>query len=172
MQRGISRSAGLLTVAFFCSLISGVRSGTASGTPDRAHWVEITHKLENNPLDEDLDRQGAAVIKEIEDDHAIRVALCPPLLFDFNGMKYVYSRVITRQFMLASTAFMVEHPDAADNSNRENRRLKDVAALKSVLKAYTSILSTKPEARQKLLDDLLRQETEGKLPDYIKKKCP
>lgn len=139
---------------------------------DRARWVEITRKLESDPLDENLGRQGDATIKAIENDHTIVVGLCPNVLFEFNGMKYAYSRTITRQFMLATTAFKIENPDKADDSHRENRREQDVAALQSVLKAYRSILKQKPDDTNKLLDNLLRQESEGKLLDYVKKKCP
>lgn len=144
----------------------------ATSTQERARWVEITRKLEMDPLDEALSRQGDATIKEIENDHSIVVGLCPDVLYEFNGMKYTCSRTMTRQFMLATTAFKIENPDKADDSRRENRRDHDLAALQSVLKASRSILKAKPDAHQKSLDDLLAQEIAGKLPEYVKKKCP
>jgi hypothetical protein len=74
--------------------------------------------------------------------------------------------------MLASTAFMIEHSNNADDSSHDNRNTKNLAALESVLKTYGSILQKTPGATHKLLDNLVLQQTQGKLPDYVKKRCP
>jgi len=73
-------------------------------------WVEITHKLESSPLDDSVNKQGESALKQVSDAHDIHVPLCPSLLSEFNGMKYSYSHQITRQYMLASTAFLIENP--------------------------------------------------------------
>jgi len=39
--------------------------------------------------------------------------LCPALLGEFNDAKYKYRHEITRQYMLASSAFIIENPDKA-----------------------------------------------------------
>lgn len=64
-------------------------SARASSTPEqRTQWIEITHKLQNSPLDDDVNQQGEAALKEIEQAHDIHVGLCPALLSELNGMKY------------------------------------------------------------------------------------
>jgi hypothetical protein len=69
--------------------ISGA-SGQDTSTPDeRTQWVEITHKLESAPLDESLNQQGEAALKRLSDVHDIHVPLCPAILSEFNGMKYL-----------------------------------------------------------------------------------
>jgi len=65
----------LITVSKLLLLVTAViATGTSqgnSGAEERTRWVEITHKLENDPLDEDLSRQGDATVKAIENDHSM-----------------------------------------------------------------------------------------------------
>ena len=81
-------------------------------------------------------------------------------------MKYSYSHQITRQYMLASTAFLIENPDKTSDLGAMN-----MAAVESVLKAYNAILQQKPEAKSKALDDLLKKQSQGKVKDSIQKQC-
>ncbi len=53
-----------------------------------------------------MNKQGEAALKRLTDVHDIHVPLCPALLSEFNGMKFAYSHTITRQYMLASAAFL------------------------------------------------------------------
>jgi hypothetical protein len=100
-----------------CFLFGAITPRTAAqgtSTPEeRAQWVEITHKLESSPLDDSMNQQGEAAFKRLSDVHDVHVLLCPALLGEFNGMKYVYAHTITRQYMLASGAFQIENPDKA-----------------------------------------------------------
>jgi hypothetical protein len=143
-----------------------------STAEERARWTEITHKLENDLLDYDLDKRGEWAVNRLSDVHDIHVALCPKFLFEFNEMKYPYAHALRRQFMLASAAFVIENPTNADHRNQENRTAQNLTAVGSVLKAYRSILQKKPSATYKLLDDLLNRQKDGKLAEYVKKKCP
>jgi len=142
-------------------------SAQATSTPEeRAHWVETTHKLESAPLDGSVSQQGDAALKRLSDVHDIHVPLCPALLNEFSGMKYAYSHAITRQYMLASGAFIIENPDKASDTNAMN-----LAAVGSVLKTYQAILQQKPDAKAKPLDDLLKKQSQGKLNDALQKQC-
>ena len=92
-----------------------------TSTPEeRAQWVEITHQLESAPLDDAVNKQGEGALKRVSEAHDIHVPLCPALLSEFNGMKYAYSHTITRQYMLASTAFLVGHPGKASDLDAMN----------------------------------------------------
>ena len=139
-----------------------------TSTPDeRAQWVEVANKLESSPLDENVNKQGESALNQISRAHDIHVPLCPALLSEFNGMKYTYSHAITRQYMLASAVFLIENPSKADDRSAMN-----LAAVESVLKVYTAILQQKPDAKAKVLDDLLHRQKQGKLAEYVDKKCP
>ena len=157
------------TLALGCCVwlfISGATAPDTSTSTERTTWVEVTHKLESAPLDDSVNQQGEAAFKRLSDVHDVHVLLCPALLTEFNGMKYAYSHVITRQYMLASGAFQIENPDKAADT-----KATTLAAVESVLKTYQAILKQKPEAKAKPLDDLLKKQSQGKLKDSLKQ-CP
>lgn len=157
----------VLMLAVFSA--TSTRQATAQGTStpeERTQWVEVTHKLESNPLDDTINKQGETALKQVSDAHDIHVPLCSALLSEFNGMKYAYAHTITRQYMLASTAFLIENPSKAADTKALN-----LAAVESVLKTYSAILQQKPEAKAKPLDDLLKKQSQGKLSDSLKQ-CP
>src|SRR5215472_14901976 len=138
-----------------------------TSTPEeRARWAEITHKLESNPLDESVNKDGEAALNRLSNAHDIHVPLCPALLSEFNDAKYKYRHEVTRQYMLASGAFIIENPDKAGDTNAMN-----LAAVESVLKVYSGILQQKPDAKWKTLDDLLKKQSQGKLDDAVRKQC-
>jgi hypothetical protein len=156
-----------LVLSVLCIVIPQRASAQGTSTPEeRTQWVETTHKLENAPLDDNVNKQGEGALKQVSDAHDIHVPLCPALLSEFNGMKYTYSHTITRQYMLASTAFLIENPDKAVDTNAMN-----LAAVESVLKIYQAILQQKPDAKAKALDDLLKKQSQGKLKDSVQKQC-
>jgi hypothetical protein len=138
-----------------------------TSTPEeRARWAEITHKLESNPLDESVNKDGEWALTRLSDAHDIHVPLCPALLGEFNDAKYKYRHQITRQYMLASGAFLIENPAKAGDAAAMN-----VAAVGSVLKVYSAIFQQKPDAKWKPLDELLKKQGQGKLDDSLRKKC-
>jgi hypothetical protein len=142
-------------------------SAQATSTPEeRSQWVEVTRKLETAPLDDSVNKQGEVALKRLSDVHDIHVPLCPALLGEFNDLKYKYRHEVTRQYMLASGAFIVENPDKAADTKAMN-----LAAVGSVLKVYSAILQQKQDAKWKPLDDLLTKQTQGKLEDGLPKEC-
>lgn len=49
---------------------------------------------------------------------------------------------ISDQLLISSAAFVIEHPDQADNY-----RARSVGGMAGVLKAYNSIIKTEPQAK-------------------------
>jgi hypothetical protein len=157
----------LPTLSFLLLTTALRTSAQATSTPEeRAQWVETAHKLESSPLDDSVNKQGDAALKRLSDVHDIHVPLCPALLSEFSGMKYTYAHAITRQYMLASGAFLIENPAKAGDVAAMN-----VAAVESALKVYSAILQQKPDAKWKALDDLLKKQSQGKLDDTLRKQC-
>ena len=113
-----------------------------------------------------MNKDGEWALNRLSDSHDIHLPLCPALLSEFNGMKYAYSHTITRQYMLASGAFLIENPGKASDVEAMN-----IAAVESVLKTYQAILQQKPDAKAKALDDLLKKQSQGKLRDSLQKQC-
>ena len=114
--------------------------------------MEITHKLESKPLEGALNKEAEKALKRLIEVHDIHVAICAAVFSDLDATRNKYSGQITRQYMLASGAFVIENPDKAADAAATN-----LSAVQSVLKVYSAILQQKPEAKSKALDDLLRQ---------------
>ncbi len=154
-------------LCFLFVAITPRASAQGTSTPEeRARWAEITHKLESNPLDEGVNKDGEWALNRLSDAHDIHVPLCPALLGEFNDAKYKYWHAVTRQYMLASGAFLIENPAKAGDVAAMN-----LAAVESVLKVYSAILQQKSDAKSKLLDDLLKKQGQGKLDDVLRKQC-
>ncbi|MFL6314060.1 MAG: hypothetical protein ACJ71W_18330 [Terriglobales bacterium] len=64
--------------------------------------------------------------------------------------------------MISSTAFVIEHPDQADNY-----RAQSMGGIEGLLKAYSAILKADLQATAKTLDALLAKQREGKLADAV-----
>src|SRR5882762_1757209 len=157
----------VLVLAVFSGALTLKAAAQGTSTPEeRARWAEITHKLESNPLDESVNKDGEWALNRLSDAHDIHVPLCPALLGEFNDAKYKYRHQITRQYMLASGAFLIENPAKAGAVAAIN-----VAAVESVLKVYSAILQQKPDAKWKPLEDLLKKQSQGKLDDVLRKQC-
>jgi hypothetical protein len=129
---------------------------------DRQRLVAIAHKLEAAPLDPALapERQWAVNWSVAAPD--IHVKICPALLGDLRRPKYKYSSEISEQLLISSAAFLIEHPDQA-----ENYRAQSLGGMEGVLKAYSAIIKADPQATTKPLDALLEKQREGKLADAV-----
>ncbi len=167
MQNRQLVSIFVVLLVWVSTLVSQRSLAQETSTPEeRAQWVEITHKLESSPLDEGVNQQGEMALKRLSDVHDVHVPLCPSLLTEFNDRKYAYSHEITRQYMLASAAFMIENSGKAND-----HEALIVGAVESVLKTYQAILRQKPAAKSKMIEDLLKQQSNGKLNQIIHKRC-
>ena len=159
----------ILAVVLAVFSVTSTRNATAQSTStpeERARWAEVTHKLESSPLDAGVNKDGDLALNRLGGAHDIHVPLCTALLEEFNNPKYKYRHEITRQYILASGAFIIENPAKAGDTKAMN-----VAAVESVLKVYTAILQQKPEAKWKLCEDLLKKQSQGKLDDAVRKQC-
>lgn len=167
MSHRTNRIAALAMLGLLLMAARRLQAQETSTPEERARWTQITHGLETNPLDENMNKDGEWALKRLSEVHDIHVPLCPAILSEFNGMNYAYAHTITRQYMLGSAAFLIENPDKAADTKAAN-----FAAVESVLKAYQAIRQQKPDAKAKALDDLLKKQSEGKLKDSLGKHCP
>ena len=89
--------------------------------------------------------------------------MCLQLLPDLRRPKYKFRPEILDQMMLSSAAFLIEHPDKTGDHLAEN-----VGGLQGVLKAYSAIVKSNPEARIQALDDMLEKQNRGILVEYAR----
>jgi hypothetical protein len=164
-----SRWSATLTLLFGILLL-GFSPGLfaqANSTPEeRARWVELSHKLETDPLDGALNKEAEKAVKRLIEVHDVHVALCGSVFTDLNASKSKYSGQITRQYLLASAAFVIENPEKAAESG-----LVNLYAVQSVLKVYGAILQKKSDSRSPSLDAFLKDQDAGTLEASVRKKC-
>ncbi len=142
-----------------------------TSTPEeRATWPVITHKLEADPLDPDLQKQGEHAAKRISDVNDFHVLLCVGFVMELRALHYEYAPQIWRQYLLATTSYEVEHSMTGDEKTFDLNAI-NVFALESVLKVYSNLLCQAPKSHSHYLDDLLKKQSEGKLPDAVAKTC-
>jgi hypothetical protein len=65
--------------------------------------------------------------------------------------------------MFASAAFIIEHPDQAND-----RVAVNLAGVEGALRVYEAILKTKPKAKWEFLDGLLAKRERGELQGYVR----
>ncbi len=161
-------------VAILLLGIVAVRTARAQdrgpSTPEeRARAVKFAHSLEADPLGKDAKEQRAWVIQWIIRIPDITVNVCDEYFGELPDTPHDYSTDITRQMIISSTAFMIEHPDKAKDD-----QAVAMAGLLGALKAYQAILKQDPSARWPYVDHLVQMRDQGKLDDYVsdtRRKC-
>ncbi len=148
-------------------MLSSVAQAQDTSTPEeRQQWADVAHKLEANPLDQDLSKQGEVALQQVMNAHDFHVVLCAGLFHDFQSMSYKHQHVILRQYLLGTAAYQVANPDASGDATRVN-----VAGVESALRVYGAILAQTPHDKSKMLDRLLDEQKNGKLAADVQGKC-
>ncbi len=138
------------------------RAEKHSTPEDRQRLLAIAHKLEAAPLDTALAPEREWAVGFVVGAPDIRVRICPSLLADLRRPRYKYKSEIGEQLLISSAAYLIEHPDQADNT-----RAQSVGGMEGVLTAYSAIIKSEPQATTKSLDALLEKQREGKLADAV-----
>jgi hypothetical protein len=140
MRKGLVTLAGAFLIG--CVLLSAVQAapGQATSTPEeRARWVQVTRKMEVNPLDKDNVKEAEWALKRVIEVTDIHVVVCGGIVDDLARKKFKYGGDLLRQYTLASAAFVIENPDKANDKVAVN-----MAAIASALKAYAQSFSRIP----------------------------
>jgi hypothetical protein len=158
-----------LLIGFFTPRPGQAQTRGPSTPEERARAVKVAHELEDDPLAKDAKERREWMIQWIVDIPDITVDVC----FDYFGTlpdpPKGHSAEITKQMILSSAAFMVEHPDKV-----KDEQAVAVAGLLGALKAYQAILKQDSASRWAHLDKLIQMREQGKLDDYVaetRKKC-
>lgn len=133
-----------------------------STAEERKRFLEVTKKLEQDPLDDHLRTDRSWALKWVEDIPDITVDMCPFVLGDLGRSRYRYAPQLGAQFALAMAAFIIEHPNQAGDVNSQY-----LAGVQGALRAYKSILKTQPTAVSAQMESLLNRQDQGKLEEYV-----
>lgn len=136
-----------------------------SSPEDRQRLVAIAHKLEAAPLDRSLNPDRDWAIQWVVAAPDVHVRTCSSLLSDLRRPRYKYRSELSSQLLISSAAFLIEHPDQGASIP-----VQSTGGMEGVLKAYSAILKTDPQATVKSLDDLLQKQKQGKLAETVQEK--
>jgi hypothetical protein len=159
--------------ALFLAFISGrsVRAqNRGPSTPEeRARAVKIAHELETDPLAKDAEEQRAWVIHWIVAIPDITVNVCFEYFGKLPDPPRGHSVEITRQMIISSAAYMIEHPDKV-----KDEQAIALAGLLGSIKTYQAILKQDPDSRWTQMDKLIQMRDQDKLDDFVgdmRRKC-
>ena len=153
----------LFLAAFMLNAAAGSPGGKSSTAEERQRVVAIAHKLEVTPLDATLAPEREWAKQWVIGNPDVRIRMCMQLLAGLRTPAYKFRPEIVIQMMLSSAAFLIEHPDKNGDHLAEN-----VGGLQGVLKAYSAIVKSNPDAHAKPLDDLVQKQSQGKLVDSVR----
>ena len=154
----------MLMLAMAVPALTQSDSQRAPSTPEeRKRFLEITKKLEQDPLNESFRADRDWALKWLEDVPDINVSMCTPVLGDLGDSGYRYAPEVGAQFGLSMAAFIIEHPSQATDLNAQY-----LAGVESALHAYSAILKARPSAKSEDLDELLQRQAQGKLGEVVR----
>lgn len=141
--------------------LSAQKQRGPSTPKERDTAVKAARLLETDPQNKDAKklRQWFTVwLIEVPD---ITVQACTEYLGP--SSKKPFANEIWAQTMFSSAAFVIEHPDQANDHLSVN-----VAGVEGSLKAYEVVLKIDPKAQNEFIDGLLTKRDKGELRDYVK----
>jgi len=174
--RELERLASASALVFFilfallacCQLVAPSRLRAEERGPstaeERAKVIDLTHKLETDPLNPQADEWRVWLAKWIDEVPDVVVPVCPPLLPQLLRSDRNYAHELAMQVVYSSAAFIVEHP-----KEQVDQQAVFQAGVDGALKAYQAIVKAKPRARWYFLDSLIQMRDKGELKEYLRK---
>jgi hypothetical protein len=153
-----------LGLALVCGLTPAAAADAASSPEDRQRFVSVTRNLERAPLDPALKADRAWALAWLSEAPDVTVTVCATAMGDMLKSNYPYSGEIALQNMFSIGVLVIERPETADDANAQQ-----LAGMEGALNAYRSILRDKPDAKSAALDKLLRAQSQGELPEILRK---
>jgi hypothetical protein len=160
------------TVICVLALVIAVTNGSkprdpAPYTPEnRAKVVEIGRLIEVDPLRKTAGQESNWVGRwffDVEPQHLTGVYTCPNLLKPLLHTRSNYSDEIYGPMYTSAAAFIVLNPEKGDDELAVYS-----AGLEGSLRAYQSILKSRPQARWPFLDGLIERRNNGTLMEYVR----
>ena len=163
--------AAAVFVLVLCAGTPRAQQKRGPSTPEeRAQTVRLAHALETDPLNDAAKPARAWLITFLTDVPDVNVTICTDLFGPLLKTKKDYAPELVTQPMFSEAAFIIEHPDKADDETAVH-----LAGVEGMLKAYESFLKAKPKGHHQFLDDLIAKRDKGELAafvaDIVKNKC-
>ena len=159
---GAAVVAGLLLIGALPARL--VQARGPSTAEERARVVALTRFLERDPFAANAAATRQWLREWTIDVPDIRVYVCADLLGPGLADAYPYARQVEDQAVFSAAAFAIERQDEARDEIAQY-----TAGVEGALRAYESLLKSKPDARSAFLDELLAKRARGELLDHVAK---
>jgi hypothetical protein len=153
-----------LGLAMVCGPNVASAANERSSPEDLRRFVEVVRSLEQAPLNESLQGDRAWALEWLTNAPDVTVTACSEPLGGIAVSDYKHRSEIVVQDIFSMAAFAIEHPEKANDPDAQQ-----LAGVEGALKAYRSILRDKPKAKSSILDNLLQTQTQGGLPDHVRR---
>ena len=154
----------LITAAllFFLSIIPALAhvSNTVIET-DEAKVVRYTGALEAKPLAELAPAMRSWLISWAETSEDVTITVCD-ILGPIPGERVPHGPELLVQSLFGNASFQVRNKD-----KKNDPLLTQLAGVRSVLKAYSSIILIEPNSRIEHFDDLIKKDADGTLDTFM-----
>lgn len=162
MKRFFITTLAIAIVLIFATSSLAQNQRGPSTPQERDTAVKIARLLETDPFHKDAKKLRESLLTWIIEVPDIHIEICSAYLGSEKSTDKNYGSEIFGQTMFSSAAFIIEHPDQAND-----RVAVNLAGVEGALKVYENILTTKPKARSAFLDGLLEKRNKGELRAYV-----
>jgi len=161
----------VLLVSLGAAAMWGQTTRDEPSTPEeRARALQVTKKLEQQPLGAQAGQERGWLTKWIIEIPDISVPVCDellkPLLQGEVG-EYRYSKEMVAQEMAGAMAYLIQHPQPGGADDQDDFAINK-AGVVSMLNAYDAIVHTAKGGRWGPLEELENKRKAGQLDDYVR----
>jgi hypothetical protein len=152
-----------LAMVSLCAVSSLGQNQRGPSTPqERETAVKAARLLETDPFHKDAKKIREWFFRWLIEVPDIHIEICSAYMSPEKSTDKNYGSEIYTQTMFSSAAFIIEHPDQAND-----RIAVNVAGVEGALKVYENIVPTKPKAKSAFWDDLLDKRNKGELRAFV-----
>jgi hypothetical protein len=152
-----------LAIVLLFATSSLAQNQRGPSTPqEREIAVKIARALEADPFHKDAKKMREWFLTWVIEVPDIHIEMCSAYMSPEKSTDKNYGSEIFSQVMFSSAAFIIEHPDQAND-----RIAVNLAGLEGALKVYENILPAKPKAKSAFWDGLMEKRNKGELRAYV-----
>jgi carboxypeptidase Q len=161
MKRFFIATLAIALVLLFANSGLAQKRGPSTAQ-ERETAVKVARLLETDPFHKDAKKMREWFIVWISDVPDISVELCSAYTPPEKSTDKNYGSEIFVQTMFSSAAYIIEHPDQAND-----RVAVHLAGVEGSLKVYETVLVAKPKAKSEFYDQLLERRNKGELRAFV-----
>ena len=152
-----------ITIVFLVANSSMAQNQRGPSTPqERETAVKVARVLETDPFHKDAKKMREWLLLFLIGVPDIHVELCTAYMPPEKPSDKNYGSEIFNQTVFSGAAFVIEHPDQAND-----RIAVHLAGVEGALKVYETVLATKPKAKWEFYDGLLEKRNKGELRAFV-----